>query len=132
MVLPGIQALFGFQLIAVFQDGFTEELSSLEQRLHFASIILVIVAIIVVMAPAALHRQVEPHSVSRRFIQVTSRLLLWSMLPLAIGIGLEVYLVGRVVLNDTPIAIGFAAGVLGLFILLWLVMPLRERARRER
>ncbi len=31
MVLPGIQALFGFQLIAVFNEGFAQKLSVLEQ-----------------------------------------------------------------------------------------------------
>jgi len=35
MVLPGIQALFGFQLIAVFSDGFANKLTRAEQRLHF-------------------------------------------------------------------------------------------------
>ena len=34
MVLPGIQALFGFQLMAVFSPGFWERLDSSEQRLH--------------------------------------------------------------------------------------------------
>jgi hypothetical protein len=31
MVLPGIQALFGFQLIAVFADAFHERRSAAEQ-----------------------------------------------------------------------------------------------------
>jgi len=31
MVLPGIQALFGFQLIAVFNDRFKHDLSQLDQ-----------------------------------------------------------------------------------------------------
>ena len=31
MVLPGIQALFGFQLIAVFNQGFAQKLSAAEQ-----------------------------------------------------------------------------------------------------
>jgi hypothetical protein len=31
MVQPGIQALFGFQLIAVFNDGFQRHLSEAEQ-----------------------------------------------------------------------------------------------------
>jgi hypothetical protein len=35
MVLPGIQALFGFQLIAVFNQGFNEKLSTVQQQLHF-------------------------------------------------------------------------------------------------
>jgi hypothetical protein len=32
MVLPGIQALFGFQLIAVFSPGFEQKLTLAEQR----------------------------------------------------------------------------------------------------
>ena len=38
MVLPGIQALFGFQLIAVFNPGFSEHLSTSEQHLHLLSV----------------------------------------------------------------------------------------------
>ena len=41
MVLPGIQALFGFQLIAVFNAGFHERLSQGLQRLHLLAIALV-------------------------------------------------------------------------------------------
>jgi len=37
MVLPGIQALFSFQMIAVFNNGFTERLWLAEQKLHIAS-----------------------------------------------------------------------------------------------
>ena len=33
MVLPGIQALFGFQLIVVFNSGFDQKLSATEQHL---------------------------------------------------------------------------------------------------
>lgn len=36
MVLPGIQALFGFQLIAVFNNGFSR-LDRAEQGLHYAA-----------------------------------------------------------------------------------------------
>jgi len=51
-VLPGIQALFGFQLIAVFNDGFGEKLSSGQQVMHLVSIVLVALAIALVMAAA--------------------------------------------------------------------------------
>ena len=44
MVLPGIQALFGFQLVAVFNQGFSEKLSLGGQRLHFAAILLVAIS----------------------------------------------------------------------------------------
>jgi len=41
MVLPGIQALFGFQLIAVFNQTFWDKLQPHEQVIHFAAIYLV-------------------------------------------------------------------------------------------
>ena len=43
MVLPGIQALFGFQLIAVFNEGFSDKLTPGEQKLHLAAIISTVV-----------------------------------------------------------------------------------------
>ena len=52
MVLPGMQALFGFQLIAVFNSSFAERLQPLQQRLDLASIALVVVAIALIMTPA--------------------------------------------------------------------------------
>jgi hypothetical protein len=68
MVLPGIQALFGFQLVAVFNEGFSDKLTPGEQELHLAAIISTVVAIAAIIAPAALHRQLEAFSVSHRFI----------------------------------------------------------------
>src|SRR5437870_6994967 len=82
MVLPGIQGLFGFQLIAVFNEGFGEKLTEAEQYMHYAAIVLVCVAIALVMAPAALHRQTSLREVSERFVWRSSQLLLASMLPL--------------------------------------------------
>src|SRR5213075_213430 len=76
MVLPGIQALFGFQLVAVFNSGFAQKLSPAEQRLYLVAILLLAVAIACIMAPAAYHRQTGPLQVSRTFIEIATRLLL--------------------------------------------------------
>ena len=131
MVLPGIQALFGFQLIAVFNDDFREKLSRGEQLVHLAAIVLVTVAIALVMAPAALHRQSEPRSVSERFINVSSTLLLAGMFPLAVGISLDVYLISAMIMG-TPQAGWLVAGALLLvFAALWLWLPARERRIRR-
>jgi hypothetical protein len=127
MVLPGIQALFGFQLIAVFNSGFTEKLSHFEQELHLISIVLIVVAVILVMAPAAMHRQINPVFVSMRFIQITSRLLLFSMTSLAVGLCLEVYLVSKVILMNTAAAVLVAAITMSIFIGLWVGLPCWEK-----
>src|SRR5216110_5822 len=77
-VVPGMQALFGFQLIAVFSTEFEQKLSSLERLVHLGAIVLVTIAIVLVMAPAALHRQTEPRVITQRFITMSSRLLMAS------------------------------------------------------
>jgi len=128
-VVPGMQALFGFQLIAVFSTGFNEQLSSPERMLHLTAIVLVTIAIALVMAPAALHRQTEPLAVSRRFIRISSRLLMASMAPLAVGLCLDIYLVARVIVGTRGVAATVAVSLLGVFIVLWLVLPRLSRTR---
>ena len=128
-VVPGMQALFGFQLIAVFSEAFRQQLSSAERILHLAAIVLVTIAIVLVMAPAALHRQTEPEAVSRRFITISSRLLMGSMAPLAAGICLDVYVVARVIVGSRGVAGVLAAFLLGVFILFWLLLPRAVRRR---
>src|SRR4051794_41034516 len=99
MVLPGIQALFGFQLIAVFNESFEKKLSRGEQELHLAAIILVVLAVALVMAPAAVHRWTQQRAVSERFIWISSQLLFAGMLPLAVALTLDIYLIGRIILG---------------------------------
>jgi len=123
MVLPGIQALFGFQLIAVFSSGFDTKLSSGEQRVHLASIVLVAIAIALVMAPAALHRQVDARVVTARFLTLSSRLLAWSMPALAGGIALEVYLVARGILGVRAWAAAVAGVIAVVFVVMWFWLP---------
>jgi hypothetical protein len=122
-VVPGMQALFGFQLIAVFSAAFGEQLSAAERIVHLVAIVLVTIAIVLVMAPAALHRQTEPEAVSRRFITMSSRLLMASMAPLAVGICLDVYVVARVIVASRGVAGIVAASLLGVFIAFWLLLP---------
>jgi hypothetical protein len=127
-VVPGMQALFGFQLIAVFSTSFKEDLSPAERMLHLAALLLVAIAIALVMAPAALHRQSEPMSVSRGFIATSSRLLMASMVPLAAGICLDVYVIARVILGANVRAAIIALLLLGVFVVFWRVIP--QKARR--
>jgi len=130
-VVPGMQALFGFQLIAVFSAGFKMELSNAERTIHLAALLLVAIAIALVMAPAALHRQSEPMSVSRRFIAMSSHLLMASMIPLALGICLDVYLIARVIIGTTTVAAVVAVILLAVFFVFWRVIPQAARRRRS-
>jgi hypothetical protein len=126
MVLPGIQALFGFQLVAVFSARFGDELTRGEQRAHLVAIALVAVAVVLIMTPAAYHRQKGARSLTAGFVDLSTRLLLCSMVPLACGIVLDFYLIARVVLLTRAGAAG-AAAALAVVFLLWFALP-RSRA----
>jgi hypothetical protein len=129
MVLPGIQALFGFQLIAVFNSSFTERLTPGEQRLHLVAIALVVVAIALIMTPAAFHRQQDSRRVTARMLALSTRLLLWSMGPLAVGICLDLYLVARLIAGSRAAAL-LAGLVFAVFLTLWVALPRIQRLSR--
>src|SRR4051794_11603722 len=74
MVLPGIQALFGFQLIAIFNNRF-QSFSKGEQTLHLLALLLVVIAVALIMTPAAYHRIGQRGILSRRFINLASRFM---------------------------------------------------------
>jgi hypothetical protein len=126
MVLPGIQGLFGFQLIAVFSEGFHQRLQGYEQELHLGAIALTGLAIALIMTPAAINRRLDPRVVSAGFVALSARLLLWSMLPLALGLCLDFYLVARVITGSYQAA-WLAGGLLGVFAGLWWLLPVRSR-----
>ena len=129
-VLPGIQALFGFQLIVVFNPAFQEKLSLTERGLHLIAIGLIIVAIAMVMAPAACHRQKDPQAVSENFIAVATRLLLYSMFPLMIALGFEFFLITRVITNHLTLSILLTVLLLTIFSTLWFLLPRSRKLQK--
>ncbi len=129
MVLPGIQALLGFQLIVVFSSGFEQKLGISEQRIHLLALGLIAVSVAIVMTPAAYHRQTDLREVSEEFVRLSTRLLLIGMIPLALGICLDFYLIAAVILAKGP-AVLFASALFAAFFILWFVMPRARTLRR--
>jgi hypothetical protein len=130
MVLPGIQALFGFQLIAAFNESF-RQLEPPEQMLHFAALILVAIAIAIIMTPAAYHRLVERGSISDFFVELASWLIAAAMLPLMIALCIEVYVVGRVIVHQQWICVATSAFLSIVLAGLWYVFPFTMRRFRR-
>ena len=130
MVLPGVQALFGFQLIAVFNQTFQEKLTSPERFLHLSAIVLVVVSIAMIMAPAAYHRQRDPEAVTEGFIAIATRMLLYSMFPLMFAIGFECFLVTRMITNRLSVSLGLAALLVCFCFMLWFVLPRSMKLER--
>jgi hypothetical protein len=129
MVLPGVQALFGFQLIAVFHPSFHERLSAAERYAHLCATALVVIAIILIMAPAAYHRQVGTHEVTETFLRLSTRLLLLGMMPLAIALCLEFYLVSQIIADGWLSRIA-ATAVFAFVVVAWFVLPRSRSLQR--
>lgn len=123
MILPGLQALLGFQLIVVFQPPFSERLTHAEQMLHLVSLTLLAIAMALVMTPAAYHRQTRPQQASRHFLFLGGRLLTVALVPLMIGIAFDVYLITHLILGRVAPGLALAAALLAIFTCLWFLLP---------
>jgi hypothetical protein len=130
MVLPGIQAILGFQLIAVFNQRF-EDLSSIQQYVHLGAFLMVALAMGLLMAPAAYHRQAERGQLSRRFVNVASTLLCAAMVPLILGVALDAYLISFLISYDDKLSTSVGVFVCAALSGLWFLLPyLMGRAQR--
>jgi hypothetical protein len=127
MVLPGMQALFGFQLIATFNERF-KYLQPIDQKWHFAATLLTTIAIAIIMTPPAYHRQVNPQTVTKGFVKLASVLITAAMVPLMIALSIEVYILGQIVFESEAISLTIATIVLSIFLCFWFVFP--QAARR--
>jgi len=122
-VLPGIQALFGFQLVAVFNQRFSEDLSKSDQGLHLVAITLVAIAVALMMTPAAYHRHRGARVVTDTFVHVSSILLVASMVPLALGLCIDLYVIATLILDNDSLGIPLAVAVLAFMAFAWFVFP---------
>jgi hypothetical protein len=129
MVLPGIQALFGFQLMAVFNAKFWE-LASSHRVVHLLAIGLVAIAVALVMTPAAYHRLALQNSINQSFIDLSSRLLLCSMFPLVLGTCLDFYLITTMILSSELWGVGLSLALMSVFGSLWFGFPYFAGAAR--
>lgn len=130
MVLPGIQTLFGFQTIAVFNQRFTL-LPEPAVQLHLCSLTFVIVSIVIIMAAVSYHRIVEPGRVSQQLIARTNTMIWAAMLFLMLGLSLDMAIVVYLATGSATLGAGAGAAILVFCACAWFIVPLWMRARRR-
>ncbi|MDQ6917702.1 MAG: DUF6328 family protein [Pseudomonadota bacterium] len=131
MVLPGVQALFGFQLIAVFNARF-EDLPAALQTLHLAALVAGAISMALVMTPAAYHRIAERGRISSRFADLASRLIAAAMAPLALSIALDAFIVSVLIAGSFVTAAVIGIALATMFLGMWFAWPIRDARRRQR
>ena len=131
VVLPGVQALLGFQMLIVFTEAFTR-LPDEVRIVHGLALAFIALAAAVLMAPAALHRIVYRGEEAPDFPEIAGYLLLAATALLAAGLSLDLYVVVSAITGTAALAIGTAMASGAVLALLWGVWPACLRLRSAR
>lgn len=127
VVLPGAQALLGFQFVAILLGGF-ETLPPSSRYVHVASLTLVTLSTILLMTPAAYHRIVERGAATEHFFRLASTLVFWSLIPLSCGTCGDFFVLTRKVSGSMLLASSATVAILLCFFGLWFGFSLYRRA----
>jgi hypothetical protein len=130
VVLPGSQALLGFQFISVLMESF-DKLPSLSKYIHLASLGLNAIAIVLLITPAAYHRLVEEGEETEHFHRFASKMIIAALVPLALALSGDVYVVVQKVSESQLLSVVSALVVLAIFWELWFGLTLYRRTQRQ-
>ena len=127
VILPGAQALLGFLLIAVL----TREFAQLPDQLklaHAFGIIMVALTVILLLAPAALHRVAFEGNDTPDVLRLGSQLVTLATVPLALGLAAAVYVAFGAITGRLDAALYAGLATLIVLTTLWHGWPLLLRA----
>jgi hypothetical protein len=129
VILPGAQALLGFQLVIVLTSAF-EKLPETSRLLHGAALLCIALAVILLVTPAALHRIVWGGEDSEGLLRTGGGLTVAALLPLALGMAGDAYVVFTRITESSTFGAAAALTVATLLLGLWFVWPVAVRRRR--
>jgi hypothetical protein len=128
VVLPGAQALLGFQFATILLESF-DKLPLSSKNVHMLSLALMGVSVILLMTPSAYHRIVERGEETEHFHNVASRFVLASMITLPMGICGDLFVVTRKVTENMSASVASSLIALAVFYGLWFGFTLYRRSK---
>lgn len=130
VILPGVQALLGFQLTIVLTEAF-QRLPAAVKLVHGGALLAIAASMVLLMAPAAYHRVAFDGEESPGLLRIGGRLVTLATVPLAIGLAADVA-VAAIQGGVPPLTAATAAGLVLLVLLgFWHLVPALLRARRD-
>jgi hypothetical protein len=128
VIIPGAQALLGFQFAVTLTRAF-EQLPAFAKLAHVVALFCVALAVILLMAPAALHRLSFGGEDAPEFVKIGSAFVIAAPVPLALGIALDTFVATRRALESDQGAFLLAGVTLLVLFGLWYAYPLSRRQR---
>ena len=131
VIIPGAQALFGFQFVAMLTAVF-DRLPQASKIMHALALGLIAINIVLLMMPAALHRLSYGGDESGEFLRIGSALVIAAPIFLAGGIATEAYVVLQKVIEDAGWSAGGACATFLVIALCWYALPILLGVSRNR
>jgi CBS domain containing-hemolysin-like protein len=125
----GVQILFASLLTVAFTPQF-REITSVQRGTYVVTLLAASVATACLIGPVAFHRVVFRHSQKDDLVRVAHRMAVAGMGFLLVAVVGAVLLILEEVLGQTA-AYCYTAAVALVIIVLWVVVPLASRTRRE-
>jgi hypothetical protein len=123
LIIPGGQALFGFQFIAMLTSGF-DRLPETAKVVHAVALCLVGMNVILMMTPAALHRLSFGGEDSPRFFRLGAALVTAGPAFLAAGVSAETYVVFLKAVKSPEASVTASIAALMVLTGFWYAWPL--------
>jgi hypothetical protein len=130
VMLPGAQALLGFQLLVILTKSF-ETLPDHARTAHFVALASVALAIVLLIAPAAIHRIAFAGDDDERFLRLASRIIALALIPLSFGISTELYVATTRLFPDSSAPLWTASIGLCCLLGLWYAVPFALRGSKS-
>ena len=129
VIVPGAQALLGFQLAVTFTRAF-EQLDAALTLVHVAALCFVSLSVVLLMTPAAMHRIAFKGQDVEAFLKLGSGFVLTAPLALAAGLACDMQVAVVKAFEATGWATTIAAGSFAALAGLWYGLPILLRTRQ--
>jgi hypothetical protein len=128
VIIPGAQALLGFQLTVTLTRAFSQ-LPASSRLIHVGALCAVALSVILLMTPPALHRISFAGEDTEAMFDLGSWLVVAATVPLALGIAGDLYVASAEAAESSTLGAAVALAGLAALIGLWYALPLLVRAR---
>jgi hypothetical protein len=130
VIIPGGQALLGFQFTATLTRAFSD-LPTSAKYVHAGALCAMALAVILLMTPAALHRIAFDGDDNEMFFRIGSALVITAAFPLAAGVSADVYVAFLKATESGPVATAAGIASFAVLIALWFACPLLYRLQNR-